>query len=275
MLRRATTAVWERAARRAARRYVAGSELEDALSVCERLSHKRIHGTIAYWNDDGEDGRAVLAIYLDGLAAIRASGLNAYSSIKVTALDLDEGMVRQVIAAGAESGVRVHFDSMWPETAEPTRRLTDKMRDRGVLGYTLPGRWKRSVEDADWAVDENLIVRVVKGQWPDPASELDAREGFLRVVERLDGRARHVAVATHDPPLAAHALDTLLASGTSCELELLYGLPARRVVELARQRSVPVRSYVPYGKAWLPYSLGYLKRNPSVLWWMAKDTVLG
>jgi len=97
----------------------------------------------------------------------------------------------------------------------------------------------------------------------------------LRVVDRLAGRGCRVAVATHDHALAGQALARLRDAGTPCELELLYGLPARQSLQAARAAGVPVRVYVPYGHAWLPYGLSQARRNPRILWWTMKDWLLG
>ena len=124
------------------------------------------------------------------------------------------------------------------------------------------------------ALTGGLAVRVVKGQWGDPNDpRRDMRAGFLEVVDRLAGGTAPVAVATHDVPLAAAVLQRLAAAGTSHSLELLFGLPRRAALELARARGVAVRVYVPYGAAYLPYALGRLRQNPRIAWWLLKDLV--
>src|SRR5437870_9369637 len=144
------------------------------------------------------------------------------------------------------------------------------------VGCTLPARWCRSLSDVDQAVALGVRVRVVKGQWPDPAgSDPDVQRNFLAIVESLAGRASRVGVATHDPQLARAALAHLCATGTACELELLYGLPARTPLEIARAAGVPVRFYVPYGHAWLPYGLSQARQHPRVLWWAMRDLLAG
>ena len=50
----------------------------------------------------------------------------------------------------------------------------------------------------------------------------------------------------------------------------MWLLPSRRQIELARQLSVPVRVYVPFGVAYLPYCLGQMKRNPRIAWWLER-----
>jgi proline dehydrogenase len=77
---------------------------------------------------------------------------------------------------------------------------------------------------------------------------------LLAIVDRLAGRARHVAVTTHDAPLALASLDRLRAAGTACELEVLLGVGARVLVRAARARGVAVRVYVPFGRPFLRYA---------------------
>jgi proline dehydrogenase len=97
----------------------------------------------------------------------------------------------------------------------------------------------------------------------------------MAIVDRLAGRASHVAVATHDAPLAREALRRLRRAGTSAELELLLGLPIRRAAAAARAAGVGIRCYVPYGQPALPYRLRATRQNPRIAWWLARDLLLG
>jgi len=198
--------------------------------------------------------------------------------VKAPALKFAPDLLAQVLSHSQHHGPRIHFDSLGPETADPTFALIAAMLPQQVqLGCTLPGRWARSQEDADWAVERGLAVRVVKGEWAEvaPSSEPDLRVGFLAVVDRLAGRARHVAVATHDPPLAREALQRVRATRTSCELELQVGFPVRSVLRIAGEMGVPVRFYVSYGDAWPPYRLSQARQNPRVCWWFFRDLLFG
>jgi len=71
------------------------------------------------------------------------------------------------------------------------------------------------------------------------------------------------------------ALRRLRAAGTSCELELLFGLPARRVMDVADEEGVPVRLYVPYGASFLPYRLSHIRQTPRIGWWFLRDLLFG
>ena len=275
-MRKAAWAGWLSLAKVACRHYVAGPTVEAAVQTCRRTARQGFAGAICYWNDEEETPHVVGRHYLEAVAALERAHLDCYLSLKATAVGYERELMGEIGARAAAAGFRVHLDSMWPESAAPTLALLTELAARQTpLGCTLPGRWRRSVEDAERAIELGLAVRVVKGQWADPEHPaLDPSAGFLAVIDRLAGRAPLVAVATHDPGLALSALQRLRAAGTACELELLFGLPRRAMVPLARAARVPARIYVPYGAAWVPYCLSQVRQNPRLLWWALRDAAL-
>lgn len=276
-LRRLVWASWRPIAERAARAYVAGPELADALRVCYTFARQGIATTICPWDAAGDPTRRVADAYLAALHGVGGTALDCYVSIKAPSLGFSGELLRELLETARQDGIGIHFDSLASETADQSWRLIrEAVAQRGRVGCTLPARWRRSLSDAEQAVDLGLHVRVVKGQWVDAsAPDLEARTGFLAVIKRLAGRAKRVAVATHDPALARPAIECLRGAGTACELELLFGLPVRAPLRLAQAAGVPVRFYVPYGHAWLPYCLSQARQNPRVLWWTMRDWVLG
>jgi proline dehydrogenase len=262
--------------RRASRAYVAGPALEDALRVCDRLAAQKLATSIGFWNVAGQAPRAVADAYLVGLDRTARARLDCSLSIKASALGCSRALVDEVLARAIETGVGLHFDAMRPESAGPTLQLIAEAAARFPrVGCTLPARWQRSARDAERALELGVNVRVVKGQWADPVRDVDPRAGYLSVIDRLAGRARHVAVATHDPALAREALARLRAAGTPCQQELLFGFPLKAALRVAVEAGVSTRIYVPYGDAWIPYCVSRLRENPHVLVWLARDALLG
>jgi proline dehydrogenase len=241
------------------------------------LAARGIGSTICPWDGPGDSADAVTLSYIDALCALGMAGVDGYLSIKAPSIAYSPELMRQVLDAARAPGIRVHFDSLAPETADDTWILIRAAAaSYPRIGCTLPARWRRSLADADEAAALGVSVRIVKGQWPDVRPPgVDERFGLLALAHRLAGRAVHVAVATHDHALAREALTYLHRAGTPCELELLFGLPVRRQLEVARALGIHVRMYVPYGRAWVPYSLSQVRANPRVLWWAAKDWVFG
>ncbi|HEY4973551.1 MAG TPA: hypothetical protein VII41_08075, partial [Steroidobacteraceae bacterium] len=142
------------------------------------------------------------------------------------------------------------------------------------IGWTLPGRWPRSIRDADWAAERALRVRVVKGMWADPQTpDTDPREGYLRVVDTLARHRIEVAVAGHDMALIQSALSRLRDCGVSCELELLRGLPWREQLGVASRLGLTARVYVGYGRDYLKHAVTHVLRHPRVMLWIAGDLI--
>jgi len=266
---------WSPLARRAARAYVAGPALADALSACRHAGRSGLASAIGFWDPLGETPDDVARAYLGALDALGREAFDCYLSVKAPSLDFSSELLLELAERARARDVRVHFDALGPESVDRTFDLIEAALGRHRrLGCTLPGRWRRSLRDAARAAELGLAVRVVKGEFPDEdGAELDPRRGFLAVVDRLAGRARFVAVATHDAALARLALERLLSTGTPCEAELLFGLPSGDPRRVARGKGVAARLYVPYGLGALPYRLSEARRRPEVLWWVARDLV--
>jgi hypothetical protein len=246
---------------RAARRYVAGPELTDALRVADTYPR----AAIGPWDAGDESPRDVAKGY--ATAADALAGREAYLSIKAPAINCDPAVVRDLLARG----LRVHLDALAADTADDVLALAEQLHADGDLGVTLPARWARSAADAQRAAALGLRVRVVKGQFGAP--EVHPRAGFMAVVDALVVHgARHVAVATHDPALLKAGMNRLDAAGVPHEAELLHGLPMR---EPLRAVGGDARIYVPYGAAFLPYALDELRRHPQRAAWLLRDALRG
>jgi proline dehydrogenase len=257
--------------RRAASSYVAGPEVDDALHVALRLQGKGFLVTIGFWNGNEDSPRQVADAYLRSLAAMQGRNLD-HLSIKIPALHYSFDLLEEVLVAAKTLGVRIHFDSLAPETADRTLAVLDRALPKYAnLSTTIPACWKRSLQDIDWAIERGVPMRIVKGQWPDRTS-VNAEHDFMLAIRHLAGRADKVNVATHNPELARESLECLRAAGTSGGVELLYGLPTRRVLAVAADFEAPVRIYIPFGHAWLPYCFSQARKNPRILLWMLKDS---
>jgi proline dehydrogenase len=246
--------------RRAARRYMAGSELAAAMKREQALRAGGRTTVVGYWNAGDDDPDAVLREYGAALDAL-AGRPGVELACKPPALDCDPERLDTLAERARRADIRLHFDSLSPESADAALEATLATG----AGATVPGRWLRSLDDADRLASAELPVRVIKGQWPDPdLPRRDPREGFLAVIGRLAGRPAPVAVATHDGPLAAEALSMLLDAGTPAEVQLLLGLPAEASLAAAREAQVGVRVYVPYGVPHLPYAVRTMAKHPSI-----------
>jgi proline dehydrogenase len=264
--------------RRVSRNYIAGPTVEDAMRIGRALAPRGYRATLGYWDADDDPADRVLQAYLASCEGLATLGRGNYVSIKMPALRYDAGMFRDLQSKSRECGVPLTFDSIDTENATPMFKFIAEHMDSsaGELGCVLPGRWRRSLDDAERAIELGLIVRVVKGQSPDPAEpERDPAAGYVSVVRTLAGRARCVRVASHDPIVTREALRILAAAQTPCEVELLYGLPVGRQVALATEFNVPIRVYVAFGHAFLPYAMASLRKRPDALLRLLREAARG
>jgi proline dehydrogenase len=272
----ATPAWLEPLRQRRAAAYAAGPGLEQALQAGRRLAGHGLACTIGYTARPGESARAVTAVHRAAFERLAGEDFDCYVSVKLSALDFDAGLFAELATAAAMTGRALHLDALAPDTVDATWRLLETAPRSAQLGTALPGCWARSPEDASRATRLGLQVRVVKGQWrAGEATAVDPAEGFLRIVDRVRGHRAGVAVATHDVGLLAESLRRLTAAGAPCWAELFLGLPFRAPAATARRLGVPIRIYVPYGRAATPYGVADLRRNPAAVRWLIEDLVLG
>jgi CelD/BcsL family acetyltransferase involved in cellulose biosynthesis len=252
--------------------YVCGTELGDALAELERCVDAGYETTVGFWPavDDSPE-RVVEELF----AAAEQLPAGSELSIKLDAIGTNPEQLDALLEATTARDLSLHIDAIGAGAAgrylEVARRLGENAPDR--VGCTLPGRWARSAADAAQVAASGLRVRVVKGEFEDPAGELDPTAGSLTVVEALAGSDCHVEIATQDAELARPALDRLLAAGTSCELQILYAMQAKAVIKVARELGVPIRIYLPYGAGRLPYGRDRLRSDPVLLAKVVRDAL--
>lgn len=259
----------------ATRAYVAGENAEEGLDFAERVRDAGFSCSMCYWNDGTEEPAIAAEEYLNVLTKGAERDLDMALAVKIPSLWERQHEVDRVVARARELGTPVIFDSHDPHKSDDIIACLEQTGPDG-MGWAIPGRWNRSLDDAERAIEMGVRVRVVKGQWEDPTDpDIDLREGYLRVIKRLAGRASFVGVATHDAPLAAQAMEILAEAGTPFEQEFVFPLPIEPALKEGKRFGVGARVYLPYGSAWLPYSLSRAISNPVMLYWLARDTIMG
>lgn len=260
---------------RAAGRYSAGPELSDALAAVSAVRVRGWAATICPWNDSSDDPQLLHAKYLAALEGISRVGDGCSLSIKIPGLHYDPGRIREIFSRARDRHLQVHLDAPDPESVAATFAAVERTgSDLSHVGCTLPARYSRSIGDAAWAIERQLAVRIVKGQWSDrTVAELDLRKQFLRILELTAEKVPRVGIATHDQTLARECFGQLKRATGKFELEQLYGLPpiAGRLADF----NPPIRLYVPYDRRFLPYSASDALYRPQIAARLLGDIVAG
>jgi len=250
----------------------------EGVSVCQELSRHRMFVTLGKFSTARDDPEKIVREYCWASDALKDVAPGDFSlSVKPPALGFHSGYLSEIASAALRNGHGVHFDSHGHDLADPTLDALDVLLKGGIsakgrdgnwqLSLTLPSRWKRSLADAEWAIERGLRVRLVKGEFAAgrSADERDPREGFLTLVERLAGKVPELALGTHDDRLAKSAIVRAASRGPSPQLELLYGFPVARMLALSKDLAVRVGVYVPYGDILTAYAIRHVLGHPHKL----------
>ena len=289
---------------RAASRFIAGEELEDAIRVIKALNEKGINATLDHLGESttnpAEAQQATQAI-IQILDAIDQAGVRTNVSIKLTQIGLALGEelcadnLLRILTRAKEKGNFVRMDIEDSPWVNQTYGLYGRMRDCGFtnVGVAMQAYLYRSEQDAHEIVEAGGRIRLCKGAYKEPAdvaypkkSDVDAN--YDRLTEILidgalangaptvsaDGRVPPIpAIASHDPKRLAYAKAYAEKAGLpkrAMEFQMLNGI-RRDLQEQAVQEGYPVRVYVPYGTQWYPYFMRRLAERPANVWFFISN----
>ena len=265
-----------------ARRYVAGSTLDDALATIARLNREGSCATVDVLGEDitrEEEAAATRDAYVRALREIAARKLDSNVSVKLTALGLKldgETCHRNVSAICEEARAHGSFVRIDMEDSSLTTRTLDawrRLRREGHsnVGPVLQAMLRRTVADARDVAAPGVSVRLCKGiyreprgvAWPDRDI---VRRNYAWALKELWSRGAAVGVATHDEMLvweAQRLASELAVEPARFEYQMLLGVEdeLRLILTGLGHR---VRVYVPFGERWYEYSMRRLKENPEV-----------
>ncbi|MCL6636374.1 MAG: proline dehydrogenase family protein [Alicyclobacillus sp.] len=263
-----------------ARRFVAGTTVDEALLVVRDLQQQGLRvilDPLGEYAQTAEEAAASAAECLRALAALRAAGLAADLSVKLTqlGLDLDRTLclahLRDVLAAARAAGVHVTLDMEDSSHCQAILDVFDEVRKVfDNVGTVLQAYLYRSLADAQRLGREAVHLRVVKGAYKEPPAvaypdkrAVDAN--YLRLLAELLPGPGFTAIATHDERMIA-AAQRLIADHQVAydrfEFQMLYGIRSQLQVRLAAA-GYPVRVYVPYGRDWYGYLMRRLAERPA------------
>jgi proline dehydrogenase len=270
------------------KRYIAGKELKDAVTVTKKLNSNRIKATMDLLGEFQTRREKIQYYKEEYLRLIETSvekGLDNSFSVKPTmfGLLLDEDMcygnIREIVAKAASYDRFVRIDMEDTQCTDLELALYKKLLDEfpGHVGIVLQAYLRRTLNDLGMLVKfdhgRGLInVRMCKGIYNEP-EELaykdkdEINQHFLDDLEFMFRNNIYSAIATHDKKLingAYEKISNYKLSNDRFEFQMLYGVTPelrRSVVE----KGFTMRIYVPYGKDWYNYSTRRLKENPRMV----------
>lgn len=220
---------WE-FARRAASRFIAGEELDDAIKVVKTLNIKKINATLDHLGEHTSNPEiACQATHdiIEVLKRIEQEGVRSNVSIKLTQIGLavDEDLcvenLNRILDTAVELNTFVRIDMEDSQWVEKTLKIFHAAQDRcscNNVGIVIQSYLYRSEEDVDALLETASRIRLCKGAYKEPEeiafpekSDVDAN--FDLIVKQLlngsmenshpeisdDGKIPPIpAIATHD-----------------------------------------------------------------------------
>lgn len=254
----------------------ASIRFDEVLAAAERLARWRMGACLSYRPEVDEAPADVSARLIASLGPLSGLASDTQLLMQPSAFGQDVMLMMQLLAAAQSRAMPVTIDLV---ALEATERLMSQIDLLGAhhdgLGLSLSSDRERSLGDADRACVAGLRLRLVHERWSDTGqARRQSAEAFERLVDHVAGRTRHVTLACHEPQLVDRCVERLRRAGTAVTLELQPDQPRQGLLWVSRQRQVPVRSLLHYGRPAAPARLGTLARQPRVLWWSTLSSSL-
>ena len=274
-------------------RFVAGTQVEDALRVTKAVNQLGLSVSIDNLGENvsnTREARESAQLYHQLLDQIAVRQLNANISLKLThmGLDVDEKLARDQVTGLVAKAVSMkphNFVRVDMESSAYTERTLDFVHElhripgnQGCVGAVIQSYMRRSQTDVDKLLSERIRIRLCKGAYKEPddvafqkKSEVD--ENYIRLMQTLMKSGVYHGLATHDENIIreAQAFATReKIARDAFEFQMLHGIRRDLQQGLAKD-GWKVRVYIPFGTEWYPYLMRRLAERPANVLFIAKN----
>jgi proline dehydrogenase len=279
--------------RRVSGRFVAGTEIADAVRATQAINRAGMSVTIDNLGENvtnPDEARHSAQLYRQILDAIAANHLTANISLKLThmGLDVDEKLARDIVSglvAKAASMNPPGFVRVDMEGSPYTQRTLDFVHElhrmpgnANSVGTVIQAYLKRSESDIEKLLAEGIRIRLCKGAYKEPPeiafpAKSDVDANYVKLMKILMKSGIYHGMATHDESIIhqAQAFATReKLSRDSFEFQMLYGIRRDLQRRLVRE-GWRLRIYIPFGTEWYPYFMRRLGERPANVLFIARN----
>ena len=271
-----------------AKRFIAGEDRATALKNIKSLYDQGFLCTVDVLGESVHTVDQAIAAkneYLALLKDIETFHRPIDISAKVSALGMDisydlcKRNMEELIDAICHHTVR--FDMEGSDLTERTLKLgLELQKTHRNLGVVVQAYLRRTERDIQSVIEQGVSTRLCKGAYKEPEtiayqSMDEIRENFLKQTFLLLKKGNMPAIATHDEILIEQIsayIEKENIPRSSFYFELLYGV-RRDIQKALLKKGYQVRIYVPYGKAWLPYTLRRLAERKENIIFIVKNLI--
>jgi len=274
-------------------RFVAGTQVEDALQAAQKVNQKGLSVSVDNLGENvtnAEEAHASAQLYHQLLDQIAGRQLNANISLKLThmGLDVDEKLARELVSglvAKAASFRPRNFVRVDMEGSPYTQRTLDFVHElhrmpghEGAVGAVIQSYMRRAGDDVAKLLAERIRIRLCKGAYKEPEdiafqqkSEVDA--SYVKLMKILMKSGVYHGLATHDEKIINQAKVFAAQENIppdAFEFQMLYGIRRDLQRRLVRE-GWRMRVYIPFGTEWYPYFMRRLAERPANALFIARN----
>jgi proline dehydrogenase len=274
-------------------RFVAGTQVEDALRVADAANRKGLSVSVDNLGENvtnAEEARASAQLYHQMLDEIGKRKLDVNVSLKLThmGLDVDEQLARDLVTglvAKAAAMSPSNFVRVDMEGSPYTQRTLDFVHElhrmpghAGAVGAVIQSYMRRAKQDVEELLAERIRIRLCKGAYKEPEeiafqkkTEVDAN--YVSLMKILMKSGVYHGLATHDENIINQAKAFAVQENIShaaFEFQMLYGIRRDLQRRLVRE-GWRMRVYVPFGMEWYPYFMRRLAERPANAFFLARN----
>ena len=263
--------------------------VDEALSAAAAVNREGIAVSLDSLGEsvlDLAQAEASAAIYTRLIDEIKARGLNANVSVKLTqmGMDLDPQIAERIVArmvehaAAADTFVRIDMEGS--DYTEATIAMAERLAQRfpGRVGTVLQAYLFRTEADAKRLVEQGIRIRLCKGAYKEPPTiafpaKADVDRNYVKLMLYLASSGVFCGMATHDEAIINRMRQEVEAKGLDkklFEFQMLYGVRRDLQRRLAAE-GYGVRVYIPFGTEWYPYFMRRLAERPANVIFLAKN----
>ncbi len=279
--------------RRVSNRFVAGTEIADAVRSTQAVNRTGMSVTIDSLGENvtnPEEARHSAQLYHQILDAIATHQLNANISLKLThmGLDVDEKLAREIVsglvakAASMDPPGFVRVDMEGSPYTQRTLSFVEELHrmpgNGSAVGTVIQAYLKRSESDIERLLAEGIRIRLCKGAYKESAeiafaAKADVDANYVKLMKTLMKSGIYHGLATHDESIIRQAQAFATSeklSRDSFEFQMLYGIRRDLQQSLVRD-GWRVRIYIPFGTEWYPYFMRRLGERPANVLFIARN----
>ncbi|HZQ20265.1 MAG TPA: proline dehydrogenase family protein [Terriglobales bacterium] len=274
-------------------RFVAGTQIEDALRITTALNQAGLSVSVDNLGENvstAEEARHSARLYDQLLSEISARGVSANVSLKLTHMGIDvdpqlarahvAGLVAKAASLSPKNFIRVDMEgsTYTQRTLNLVCELHRIPENQGCIGAVIQSYMRRSENDITQLVSDGIRIRLCKGAYKEPPelayqqkSEVDAN--YLKLMKVLLKSGIYHGLATHDEKIIREAQAFAIRERIprdSFEFQMLYGIRRDLQRSLVRE-GWRMRVYVPFGTEWYPYLMRRLAERPANLAFVVRN----